>query len=103
MPNGYGLFRPGHPSQPEPSALNATHPPRSSADLASAATTAIENLARTNGHPLPNTTVARSTSPGGSVIPWLAFAAGLILIAGAWIASLRAKAPRLGERHGFPR
>jgi hypothetical protein len=99
MPNGYGLFQPGDPSHPEPSALIATHPPTSSSDLASAATTAIENLARASGHPIPNTTLARSASPGGSIIPWLAFAGGLILIAAAWTASLRAKPASFRQRH----
>ena len=96
MPNGYGLYGVG--GVPTPSAgLNTTG--QASAALAESAISAVRRLARASGHPLPLPVVRAPVPPASSAAaPWAAFGAGLLLIALAWIASVRAKPIRRRRR-----
>jgi hypothetical protein len=96
MPNGLGLFGVGG-APIQPAALNTTGQPGGS--LGYNAIDAVRRLAGASGHPLPLPTV-RPVAPLASsdATPWAAFGAGLILIALAWIASVRAKPIRFGRR-----
>ncbi len=88
MPNGLGLYR---PTPAERRALAATSP---GPNLANAAVAAIERLARASGHPLPAASLtphASAASSGTDLTAWIVFAAGALLIALAWGASLRAR------------
>jgi hypothetical protein len=90
MPNGLGLYNFSHP----PAAALATANPR--AGLGAAALDAVRSLAAAAGHPLPLPTAGTTSAAGGSATPWIALAAGAILIALAWTASLRARPLRHG-------
>lgn len=58
--------------------------------------TAIRTVAAAAGHPLALPRGASATTaPSTGAAPWIAFAAGAILIAVAWSASLRARPPQL--------
>lgn len=95
MPGGFGLYRPGGGA---PGALTGVRAPAAGA-LATAALTAIRRLAAAAGHPLPApSAAASSTSSSGDAVPWVVFALGGLVIAGAWGASLRARPPRLRNR-----
>lgn len=96
MPNGLGVFGVGG-VRTHPAALNTTGQP--SAALGYNAIDAVRRLAGASGHPLRLPTVRASAPPATSdATPWVAFGAGLILIALAWIASVRAKPIRFGGR-----
>jgi hypothetical protein len=87
MPNGFGLYR---ASAAEHAALNGARP---RGGLGPAAINAIRSLAAAAGHPLalPGGGTSNANAGGGTATPWIAFAAGLVLIALAWAASLRAR------------
>jgi hypothetical protein len=87
MPNGFGLY---HASTAERAALNGATP---RGGLGTAAIGAIRSLAVAAGHPLalPGRGTSNANAGSGTVTPWIAFAAGLVLIALAWTASLRAR------------
>jgi hypothetical protein len=93
MPAGYGLYGPVRKSAALRAALAELLPPaRGGPGLAAGALRAVERLAAATGHPLAVTaqgapTAAQSADP----VPWVSFAVGLVLIAAAWTASLRAK------------
>lgn len=88
MPNGFGLVTSG--AQPVAPAASGATPP--GARLPAASLVEIQHLATAAGHPL---SVAAVHVPGGSpstdLAAWTVFAIGAVLIAAAWIASLRAR------------
>jgi hypothetical protein len=101
MPDGFGLWSPGHYTAGERSAFATLRPPGSTGALASAALQAVRSLAAGAGHPLAGAPVATLTpagTAGSSDAPaeWIAFLIGLALVGLAWGASLRARplAPR---------
>jgi hypothetical protein len=96
MPNGFGLYGFPRPPAAERSALAGANP---AGGLDTATVTAIRSLATAAGHPL-SVPAAATTIPvgGGNAVPWIAFAVGALLIALAWTASLRARAPSLPGR-----
>ena len=95
MPNGFGLYRPDRPLTAEQTALVGVRTPTATAGgLATAALSAIRRLAAAAGHvlPVPRTTApAAATSSSATTVSWLVFAIGIVLIAVAWAASLRAQ------------
>ncbi len=106
MPNGYGLYSskalPQAEWQPEVRAIDAMNPPGGGERLASGALAAVRTLAAAAGHPLPGEIVVRNVPSGASgsasVLPWIVFVLGLVMIAIAWTLSLRARP--LGSRRG---
>jgi hypothetical protein len=92
MPNGFGLYDHGGSVSHYRAAVAGVGLHPSGAGLGDTALTAIQRLAAAAGHPL---TVPRAQAPpaAGStdVAPWLVFAGGLVLIALAWAASVRAR------------
>jgi hypothetical protein len=95
MPNGLGTYRLGRAGATAQSALANVR----AGGLGATALDAIHRLASASGHTLPATSITppskRATSDTAS---WIAFAIGCGLIVLAWIASLRARAPRLRRR-----
>ena len=103
MPGGFGLYTGRSPTAGEQDALARTRTATTSAGLAMVAVTAVQNLAAAAGHPLPATTVAPvngsgSGSGGTDTVSWVVFAAGAVLIAVAWGASVRAQPLRGRDR-----
>jgi hypothetical protein len=100
MPNGFGLNNAGPSNAGGQATLHDVPIRGGGTGLASAALAATQRLAAAAGHPVaippPAATEAR---PGTSdTIATVAFATGAVLIAAAWIASLRARPPRLRGR-----
>lgn len=106
MPDGFGLANLRMAPGAARSALGGIAVPHSGAGLADDAIVAVRRLAATSGHPLADAATAPTpaTPPPGSgaqgAVTWLAFAIGLLLIAAAWTASLRAQPVR--GRRGSP-
>jgi hypothetical protein len=96
MPDGVGLY---HVSSVAARGAQAHAAP--GVNLATAAIAAVQALSAAAGHPhaLPSaSSTAGGSSGGGSAAPWIAFAAGVILVAAAWMASLRARPLTLRRR-----
>jgi hypothetical protein len=91
MPNGYGTYR-----LPHSVSSVLPHLDTPGRDLTSAAASAVQKLAAASGHALPATAAetAGASSSGGDPVAWLVFAAGALVIALAWGASLRARPPQ---------
>lgn len=89
MPDGFGLYGPGAGVPAQRSALESV--PGSS--LGAVTISAVQRLAAAAGHPLRvGTIVARSAPPGSTDFGALiALVLGAVLIAIAWVASLRAR------------
>jgi hypothetical protein len=122
MPNGYGLYRsagspgtspsgsagagPGGLGETERAALDGLRAPSSDGGLGAGALSAIQRLAAATGHPLTlgrTVSVPAAAGPGAggsAVLPWVVFAAGAVLVALAWSASLRAQPLRRPTRRG---
>jgi len=103
MPNGFGLANLHMTPGAVRSALAGIAVPHSGSELADDAALAVQRLAAASGHRLaaPTATVTPPAAPSTSgASAWLAFAVGLLLIAAAWTASLRALPPR--RRRGSP-
>jgi hypothetical protein len=103
MPGGFGLYTGRSPTAGEQAALARTRPAATGAGLAMVAVTAVQNLAAAAGHPLPAATLALvnssgSGSGGTDTVSWIVFAAGAVLIAVAWGASVRAQPLRGRDR-----
>lgn len=89
MPNGYGLYGVGGVPM-TPSALDGLSLPGTA--FGTAAIAAIRRLAAASGHDLPLPAGATPTRAGSTtIIPWIVFALGAMLIALAWTASIRAR------------
>ncbi len=106
MPNGYGVWIVGRGSstaalQKAGSSLIGAPLPRTGQATAAAAVVAVRRVAAAAGHPLPNPQVRELTSARSSTgmgpVAWGVLAAGALLIAAAWTASLRAMAPSVGR------
>ena len=86
MPNGLGFYSANGGSSS--SALKGVE----QSSLGTTAISAIQRLAAASGHQLP---IAAATVPSSAstsdVTPWIVFAAGAVMIALAWAASLRAR------------
>ncbi|HTX32669.1 MAG TPA: hypothetical protein VMD09_14900 [Solirubrobacteraceae bacterium] len=92
MPNGFGLYDQGHPVGGESAALTAVALHGSGTGLALTAEDAVRTLAAAAGHPVALPRATATSSPGSpDPTPWIVFALGLVAIAVAWIASLRAR------------
>jgi len=103
MPGGFGLYTGLSPTASEQAALARTRAAATGAGLATAAVTAVQNLAAAAGHPVPTATPApgnssRARSGGTDTVSWVVLAAGAVLIAVAWAASLRAQPLRGRDR-----
>lgn len=103
MPDGFGLFHPGHAVPAEQAELLRLRPAGSTAALATAALAAVDNLAQASGHAIPSAVAAtvqsaKTSTRSRDTVAWLLFAAGAILIALAWTASLRARPLHLRAR-----
>lgn len=99
MPNGFGLSLSGGEGATS-SALPAASMP-ASAGLGRAAITAVASLARAAGHPLsvPGADTAAPSARGSSdTLKWLVVAGGVLVLALAWAASLRARPLALRRR-----
>jgi cytochrome oxidase Cu insertion factor (SCO1/SenC/PrrC family)/thiol-disulfide isomerase/thioredoxin len=106
MPNGLALYHPGHALPGEAATLAVRGAPGSGRALLAAATAAVGALAAAAGHPLPHVVVPTGSPNGrrggsGGLVGWLVFAAGLLVLAAAWTASLRAR-PLRGRRRPVP-
>ena len=92
MPDGFGLD--GGPLASERVALAGVHAPVA-AGLAATTVTAIQRLAAAAGHALAplgsGSTSGTTTSGPVDGTAWIVFAAGCVLVALAWSASLRAR------------
>ena len=98
MPNGFGLYGFHRPASARAAIAGV---PLSAADggLGPAVVAAVRRLAAASGHPLALPSATASAAAGSSrtdTEAWIAFAAGWVLIAVAWVASLRARP--LGRR-----
>ncbi len=98
MPDGFGLYGPAHGPNRVTAAEWAVRAlrPGPGVRLVDAALSAVPLLASAAGHPIPPGLIHVSTpvSAGSSKLPlgaWLALAAGVLLIALSWRASLRAR------------
>ena len=100
MPNGFGLYDPGSPRQPQPASLTEVRIAPGGAGLATATLSAIQRLAAASGHTvtIPPPTASSTPSGSGDTIAVIVFAVGAALVALAWTASLRARPPRLPAR-----
>jgi hypothetical protein len=90
MPNGYGTQVLAGSAEAKPPDLTGLAPP--GASLGTASIAAVRRLAAQAGHPL--TATATSVATGSEQMPvvaWLVFAVGCVLIALAWMASVRAR------------
>ena len=103
MPNGFGLYHAGSPTAAERAALAGVRAPGSTGGLVSGALAAVQRLAAASGHSLtlagaPAPAAPAATSNSRATVSWLVFAIGGVLIGAAWIASLRARPLRAGDR-----
>lgn len=92
MPDGFGLYEQGKSVSGARAAVAGIPVHPTGAGLEATTVAAIRRLAAAAGHPLtlPRT---RAPSPAGTTdpVPWIVFGAGLLLVALAWGASLRAR------------
>lgn len=105
MPNGVGVYRNDGVPATEQTAIAGAKAPGTGASMASVTTTLVHGLAAAAGHPLTVGTVSASpTASSGSAlggpVAWLVFAGGALLIALAWIVSLRVRPAGFGRRPG---
>jgi len=106
MPNGFGLYASHEPPAGEVRALEALPAAGRGADLTRGAIAAVRRLAQGAGVRLPGVIAAApapapAAAPGsGDAGPLTAFVAGLIAIALAWGASLRARPLQLRRGSG---
>ncbi len=110
MPNGFGLWGPSHGAHAVTSSELAVRAPAPApgAQLAASAIAAVPLLARAAGHPIPASELAaadRSATAGAKSVVGthfspsvvIALLSGLLLIAVAWWASLRARPLQRGR------
>jgi hypothetical protein len=110
MPNGVGLASAAPLSTAERAATAATGKAASIArpQLTAVAESAAEKLAAAAGHPLPAAVLTSAAAPSAAgasstgTTAYLVLAAGAVLIAIAWAASLRARPPQSLARRRAP-
>lgn len=92
MPNGFGLYDQGRSISVDQRAIASIPIHPLGAGLEATTVAAIQRLAASAGHPL-GLPRAQAPSSGGRTdpTPWIVFGAGLVLVALAWAASLRAR------------
>jgi hypothetical protein len=90
MPDGLGFYNLPRSLATDPSIVAGADPARG---VGAAALRVVQNLAAAAGRPLalPSAKTSSAGAGGSSVIPWVAFAVGALLILAAWTASLRAR------------
>ncbi len=99
MPNGVGLASAAPMSAAERSAVRAMPAAPSRPNLTALAQGAAEKLAVAAGHPLPAAVITSTAAPSATgasstgTVAYVVLALGAVLIAGAWVASLRARPP----------
>lgn len=103
MPGGFGFYTGTGPTAGEQAALARTTPASTGGGLATVAVTAVESLAAAAGHPVPAAIGVPEVSQGAGAagtdtMSWIVFGLGVVLIAAAWGASLRARPLRGGDR-----
>ena len=97
MPDGFGLYDHGKSISRDQAAIAGIGIHPAGAGLAATTVAAVRRLAASAGHPLALSPAGAATSVGSAdPIPWIVFAAGLVLVALAWAASLRARPLRGG-------
>ncbi len=97
MPDGYGFYRQVGPLPVARSALAGLPKPAGGTAFGTDTLTAVERLATASGYAIPIPPATATTGAGASrtdTIPVIALAIGAVLIAVAWIGSLRARPPR---------
>lgn len=106
MPDGKGTFHSGLPPGVARAALSRGRNQRERAgNLTVQAAVAVEHLAAAAGHSLPasaSPTRSKASSAADNISGWIAFAAGLVVVALAWAASVRARplgSPRVDPPH----
>ena len=95
MPNGFGAYHLAPPATVRPALTNVR-----GHGLAGIVISAIEHLAAASGHAfiVPNGRCHRAA--GTDAVAWIALAIGGMLIAAAWIVSLRVRPPpSLRQKH----
>jgi hypothetical protein len=103
MPNGFGINGSTGASPVATRSTLAAVRITGATGLGAAALTAVQRLAANAGHSLQIPAAARpSPSRSTNPIPIIAFALGAVLIALAWVASLRARPPRLSRPRATP-
>ena len=96
MPNGFGLYGPGAGDAAQRAAL-ARIGHAGSNGLGTTSIAAVQRLAAAAGHPLKVGVISTHAAPEQTdYIAWLALAVGALLIALAWVVSLRARPLRSG-------
>lgn len=100
MPAGFGLYDDGQPVAAEHAALSGVTIRPAGAGFGTTAIEAIQRLAAASGHslPLPRAGGGAGSAASTDYTPWIAFGLGLVLIATAWVASLRAQPLRLAGK-----
>jgi hypothetical protein len=101
MPDGLALHDPEARAQGAQAAVAGLAPPGSVARLGDTTLTAIRRIATASGHPLAVQSAGgegRGDRSAGYALPWIAFAAGALLILAAWTLSLRARPLRALSR-----
>jgi hypothetical protein len=96
MPAGVGVTAtgPSTPAQRKPPPAVADLRQTSQADLGTVAGTAVQRLAAAAGIHLSTPVIVPAAAPAASSpIPWIVLSAGAVLIAVAWVLSLRARPP----------
>jgi hypothetical protein len=92
MPNGFGVFDQGLPVTAAQAVLRGLRLAAPGPGLGATALTAIRRVAAVSGHPLALPAAVTTTrGRSGDSASWIAFLAGVVLIALAWVASLRAR------------
>jgi hypothetical protein len=94
MPNGYGAYHLTGTAQ-RAAVARLTAP---GAVLGTPTLTAVERFAASAGVSVSPAPMQVRNQASTSVLPWIAFAIGALLIAAAWTASFRARPPRLPHR-----
>ncbi len=104
MPGGFGLAGPsGGPDKVRSSESISVSAPAGGPGLAAAALNLVPQLAKADGHPLSAADIhvapIRDVQSGKSWTVWAALGAGLLLLAGVWRWSLRARPLRAAHDH----
>lgn len=91
MPDGYGYVRAAGAAASEHSSVAGLPAPGHA--LAQSTVAAVRHVAQAAGHPLPQVAVVSPTASRGSSpgLAWGVFAAGWLVVAGAWATSLRVR------------